>query len=554
MDLAGKVLVDKLASHFVRACSLAGALFAGPLLTPACAPDESAEAGSSCANGNDCASGFCDTSSKCGDPRAEFHGDGTKSGGETGEGCRENADCMGACNAGTCGPMGATDGKRNNGETDVDCGGPHAPPCPSDKTCETNTDCVDNYCPDDRKVCVPPRSDDGIKNGTETDIDCGGVSGKKCADSRACLADADCIGACNYAKKCVDAPSCKPRLGGDTCGSGDVGQVGAAHESCCRTLPVAGFTDAARPGKTVYLDKYEITAGRVRAFLESIANTYGGVPNVKAWIASAPPPLWRSTWDLFLPSGTDGEAIYAPHAGGFRNAGTNWQFNQELYVYVHGHNCGNAAKSYGYPTFYYPASVQAGNGGLPRADGFNADGVVIPAQELLDVKSMTCIPHALLAAFCHWDGGQLATDEVLDFVTDAPASLGSSAGCGTRCAPVNLVNATGDSGSTAGAKYNFPFFANNVTSEGVSRIAPPGRVEADVVRIKAGDEPWMDLSGNLQEVVLDVSGATFTGNFGLKYRGIGYGSARAGGNSPSGNLTYPEYKAGYSGGRCMRFK
>ena len=49
--------------------------------------------------------------------------------------------------------------------------------------------------------------------------------------------------------------------------------------------------------------------------------------------------------------------------------------------------------------------------------------------------------------------------------------------------------------------------------------------------------------------------ATFTGNFMIKYRGIGYSSARAGGNATNpAKYTQPEYKAGYSGGRCMRFK
>jgi hypothetical protein len=80
------------------------------------------------------------------------------------------------------------------------------------------------------------------------------------------------------------------------------------------------------------------------------------------------------------------------------------------------------------------------------------------------------------------------------------------------------------------------------------------------VRINAADEPWMDLNGNLSEAVLDVTGAAFTGTFGLKYRGIGYGSARS-----DLNITLikgenvlrvqrPEAKAAYIGGRCMRFR
>ena len=57
-----------------------------------------------------------------------------------------------------------------------------------------------------------------------------------------------------------------------------------------------------------------------------------------------------------------------------------------------------------------------------------------------------------------------------------------------------------------------------------------------------------------------MSGATFTGRFALKYRGLGYGSSRSvlnmtlmrGESIP--RLARPEAKAAYSGGRCMRFR
>lgn len=544
----------------------------------------------SCADGQpceldrDCTSGFCDAG-KCATPPSESHSDGKKNGGETGvdcggsvkdtkpcpdgEGCVDSADCVGTCAANVCGPAGPTDGKKNNGETDVDCGGPSAPPCASAKGCDVDTDCIDKYCPAAQKLCVEPRSDDGVKNGTETDVDCGGASGKKCAEAKACLVDADCVGACNYASKCVDAPSCKPKLGGDTCGTGEVGSGAEQHQSCCRSLPVPGFVDASRPGKAVYLDKYEITAGRFRAFIEAIAAQNGGAPNVKAWLQANRPIHWDNSFDMFLPGGLTVATESVPHkptsgaetAPWFRNMGTSYQFNQQLYVYVHGHNCGNPASSYGYPTYWYPADVQALNFSLARADGFTGGGQVIPAKDLLDVKSMTCVSSAMLAAFCHWDGGQLATDEVLDFVTASPASLGSTIGCGTgtlgsatnRCAPIASIVASSDA-SGVSANYFYPYYPNSVNSEGVSRIASPGRVATDTIRVNAGDEPWQDIHGNVHEIALDVTGATFTGKFQVKYRGIGYSSARAGGNSPTGNLQYPEYRAGYSGGRCMRFK
>jgi hypothetical protein len=368
---------------------------------------------------------------------------------------------------------------------------------------------------------------DGIQNGTETDVDCGGASGNKCAVDKKCKADADCTVACSYAKKCIDAPSCKPHMGGDTCGAGEVGSGVENHESCCRSLEVPGYADPAEAGKKVFLDKYEITAGRVRAFVEAVTAEYGH-PDIKAWVAAHPPAIWNPAWSQFLPSDTDWEVINLPNTPGQQgNVGTNYNFGSALYVYVHGHNCYQGANSYGFPTYWYPDDVMKNqNGGLPRAI----------SKDELDVKSMTCIPNAMLQAFCAWDGGQLATQAVLDNVTQT----------GARLPPMNNANVTSDSGGVS-PNYYWPFLDAAATHEGVSRIAAPGRVTADATVIAPGSEPWMDLRGNLNEVAL-VNNTTFN----LLYQGIGYSSARAL-NNPNA-LKLPEYKAGYSGGRCMRFR
>ena len=71
------------------------------------------------------------------------------------------------------------------------------------------------------------------------------------------------------------------------------------------------------------------------------------------------------------------------------------------------------------------------------------------------------------------------------------------------------MNATSDSG-TSSPNYFFPYFPDPFPNhEGASRIAAPGRMVADVVRINAGDEPWMDLHANMEEAVLDMTGTTF---------------------------------------------
>lgn len=461
----------------------------------------------------------------------------------------------------------------------------------------------------------PGSSDDGIQNGTETDVDCGGASAPRCAEGKKCLVDADCHAACNYAKRCVDVPSCKPRLGGDTCGVGEVGQTGAQHESCCRTLAVPGYADPAHPGKTVYLDKYEITTGRVRAFLADIAGRNGGTPNVRAWIVAHTPAVWDPSWNQFLPADVDGETILVdrkllgdprgtwpgappvPPTDEPRKTGTDFQFNGSLFMYLHGNNCStHAPDSYGFPTWFYPAAVltKMGPEFPARADGVDLDGNTVPASEHLEVKAMNCITNALLQAFCHWDGGQLATDDVLDFVTGSPPELGNAPGCGTqigtedppvtdaairggRCADLSKINATYDAGGSLPSpsfplntnNYEFPYFPGGASHDKAWEVAAPGRGTSaaagqalDQVRINPGDEPWMDLAGNLSEAVLTMDGATFTGRFGLKYRGIGFQSARSRLNfdpkwDPSADLARIERaqaKAAFTGGRCMRFR
>ena len=503
-------------------------------------------------------------------------------------------------------------GVSDGDETGIDCGGSCVSAC--------NADGLPVNPPNGGTNPAVPGGN-GKQDGTETDVDCGG-GGAKCAEGKNCKADSDCEVACNYAGKCVGAPSCTPHFGGDTCGAGEVGQNGTKHETCCRTLPVAGFTDAAHPGKTVYLDKYEITAGRVRAWIEKLAAANAGNPDVKSWVAANRPQIWDDAWNDFLPTGFEGPTkliarrllgdvrpgecdangnttqpgvICPPATDQVKNLGVNYQFNSEVYVDLHGSQCAVWKDSYGYPTYFYPSDILGRDNQLPRPDGKDFAGNSIPAKEWLDVKSMNCITNAMLAAFCAWDGGQLATDAVIDYATAAPASLGSNAGCGTqydnhgdllgnnfsrtvqtggRCASYADINVTFDGGDRLPVvnsplnahNYHYPDLLNS-TSDKTWEIGAPGRgtiksplLAVDVVRINANDEPWMDLGGNLNEAAFATSGATFTGKFALKNRGIASGTARSDLNfEPQQGedrlrIERPESKAAYTGGRCMRFR
>ena len=100
------------------------------------------------------------------------------------------AECDGD---GHCTVAACLDGVRGGDETDVDCGG-SCPPCADGRECLTGADCIDAICGTGvPKVCLAPTCSDGVRNGTETDVDCGG-SCPPCAATRYCTVDADCAG------------------------------------------------------------------------------------------------------------------------------------------------------------------------------------------------------------------------------------------------------------------------------------------------------------------------------------------------------------------------
>ncbi|HYO55995.1 hypothetical protein [Archangium sp.] len=82
------------------------------------------------------------------------------------------------------------DGLSNGDETDVDCGGSCQPCGSRGDTCQEDADCPVGVCTDG--VCVEPSCTDGVKNGTETGVDCGGSSCPACSVGETCGGDADC--------------------------------------------------------------------------------------------------------------------------------------------------------------------------------------------------------------------------------------------------------------------------------------------------------------------------------------------------------------------------
>lgn len=91
---------------------------------------------------------------------------------------------------GTCVPT-CSDGIQNGTESDIDCGGASCSTCADGDSCTVPGDCTSGVCT--LGICQIPLCTDGVANGTETDIDCGGGCPLNCDVDQACGSDLDCV-------------------------------------------------------------------------------------------------------------------------------------------------------------------------------------------------------------------------------------------------------------------------------------------------------------------------------------------------------------------------
>jgi len=316
----------------------------------------------------------------------------------------------------------------------------------------------------------PPSPKDGIKNGSETDVDCGGpdASIRRCAAYQSCLAAGDCesalCGATGAATgKCLTAPSCTGGEGTFACGL-------AGNEDCCTSLPVPGGSylrqqDPLYPAtiSPFTLDKYEINVGRIRAYFEAVkGNPKAHAPSPGA---SAHPRIpasgWRSSFDVRLPS--------------------SWQeINERL-----------------------------GAAGCTEG-GDNSDGGAAswtPAAGPYEALPITCLDWYTLFGFCAWDGGRLPTDAEWGFAAEGGSEKRFYAWGGPtdflKWPETHAVLLLPDpaAGDTPKYTYGSPFRAiDPVTghaNDGPAHMSPPGRM------IGYGRWGHADLTGNVLEFLLD---------------------------------------------------
>lgn len=178
-----------------------------------CSINQTCEENSDCKS-NFCNNGICDIAQNCNDGIKNQDESDIDCGGvcvscEINKNCRTNSDCLSNyCEAGICkvAPT-CNDNIQNQFESDTDCGGP-CKKCINGRYCNTDSDCISNYC--DVTCKDQPKLEtcnDGIKNQGESDIDCGGPC-SRCENGKTCNSDSDCLNECDpETNTCYLAPT-----------------------------------------------------------------------------------------------------------------------------------------------------------------------------------------------------------------------------------------------------------------------------------------------------------------------------------------------------------
>jgi sulfatase modifying factor 1 len=295
----------------------------------------------------------------------------------------------------------------------------------------------------------------------------------------------------------------------------------AGNDVCARSLLVAGGsfyrgTDTANPATVsdFRLDKYEVTVGRFRKFVD-------------AWLGG-----WRP------PAGSGKHAHVNGGAGLTNTAGGNepgWDAVWTAYVGAPS-NGGVAPTSAGATT---KASWDAN---LSCSNPFQTWTSVAGANEK---RPLTCLSWYDLYAFCIWDGGFLPTEAEWEYA--------AAGGSEERTYPWG--NAA--PGSNAALAIHGCFYNLTGPCSGVTNIGPVGMVAAG-----ASKSGQFDLAGNVWEWNLDWYQSPFVAPCN-NCANLGPGSVRAsrGGSfaldasylPAAGRFNYyPAYRSYDYGGRCAR--
>jgi cysteine-rich repeat protein len=144
--------------------------------------------------------------------------------------CLVGGDCTsGICMSSTCVAATCGDGVQNGEETDLDCGGPACVKCADLLSCGFGSDCQSGICKNGK--CKVPACNDMVDNGQETDVDCGGPACPKCATGEGCSVNSDCLSDLCSGTTCLPSCSDLVKNGNETdvdCGGPQCPQCGTS--------------------------------------------------------------------------------------------------------------------------------------------------------------------------------------------------------------------------------------------------------------------------------------------------------------------------------------
>lgn len=159
---------------------------------------------------------------------------------EGGDACDAGDDCTSTvCDMGTCTVPRCDDTIFNGAETDTDCGGPACAPCGADQMCSVGSDCASLVC-SPGLICLAPTCMDGVRNGDEIDIDCAGAASMcpLCPPGAMCTSGATCDSAV------CDMGACTTAACDDSIRNGGESDVDCGGMTACPRCPdLSGCTD-----------------------------------------------------------------------------------------------------------------------------------------------------------------------------------------------------------------------------------------------------------------------------------------------------------------------
>lgn len=148
-------------------------------------------------------------------------------------------------------PEQCLDGVRNGTESDIDCGGECGASCLLGRACRVGTDCVLGVCTGGICGEAPAGCTNGALDPGESDVDCGGTSCPACGLGERCAAGADCESGSCVGDRCVPmSDECRNDMldpgesdvdcGGPTCAACALGATCARDGDCASGACEAG--------------------------------------------------------------------------------------------------------------------------------------------------------------------------------------------------------------------------------------------------------------------------------------------------------------------------